>query len=385
MEAGPEPGRRVGTPSNLHLPTSNFQMLLKKGPVVKRRNPIVIVLVLAITLLGCVVVAVSLGAVAIPFSDVTRMLIARLPGITLSPTWSDTSTGLSISQAEAIIFQIRLPRVITAAVVGAALAAAGTVFQGLLRNPMADPYIIGTSGGAALGATIALLLPIQVVWLGFTLVPLAAFVGALVTVLVVYNIARVGPRTPVTTLLLVGFAFSSMLAAVMSFLMLVSGHTLRRVVLWTMGGVTASSWPQLRIVVPLILAGVAAAYALANDLNAFLLGEEQAAYLGVNVERRKLVLLMLGSLLTGAAVSVSGLVGFIGLVVPHVARLIFGPDHRLLLPISTLMGGLFLVLADLLARLLLAPAEIPVGIITAMIGAPFFIYLLRRNKREYAF
>jgi len=355
------------------------------GAVLKRRNPIVIILVLAVALLGCVVVAVSFGAVAIPFSDVTRMLIARLPGINLSLGWSDTSTGLSISQAEAIIFQIRLPRVVTAAVVGAALAAAGVVFQGLLRNPMADPYIIGTSGGAALGATIALLLPVQVVWLGFTLVPLAAFAGALATVLVVYNIARVGPRTPVTTLLLAGFAFSSMLAAVMSFLMLVSGHTLRRVVLWTMGGVTASSWPQLRIVVPLILAGVAAAYALANDLNAFLLGEEQAAYLGVNVERRKLVLLMLGSLLTGAAVSVSGLVGFIGLVVPHVARLVFGPDHRLLLPTSALMGSLFLVLADLIARLLLAPAEIPVGIITAMIGAPFFIYLLRRSKREYVF
>ncbi len=384
----------VGTPSNFQFPISNFQMLLlKKGLVVKRRHATVVILVLAVALLGCVVVATSLGAVPIPFSDVTRMLIARLPGIGRFSSWSDTSAfqqardtaGLSVSQAEAIIFQIRLPRVITAAVVGAALAAAGALFQGLLRNPMADPYIIGTSGGAALGATIALLLPIQVVWLGFTLVPLAAFAGALATVLVVYNIARVGPRTPVTTLLLAGFAFSSMLAAVMSFLMLVSGHTLRRVVLWTMGGVTASSWPQLRIVVPLILAGIMAAYALANDLNAFLLGEEQAAYLGVNVERRKLVLLMVGSLLTGAAVSVSGLVGFIGLVVPHVARLVFGPDHRLLLPTSTLMGSLFLVLADLIARLLLAPAEIPVGIITAMIGAPFFIYLLRRSKREYVF
>jgi iron complex transport system permease protein len=343
----------------------------------KRWNPVVVILVLVITLLCCVMVAASFGAVAISFNDVARMLMARLPGVSMARSWSE--------QAEAIIFQIRLPRVVTAAVVGGALAATGAVFQGLLRNPMADPYIIGTSGGAALGATIALLLPIQVVWYGFTPVPLSAFAGALVTVLVVYNIARVGPRTPVTTLLLSGFALSSMLAAVMSFLMLVSGRTLRQVVLWTMGGVTSSSWPQLRIVVPLILVGVMAAYALANDLNAFLLGEEQAAYLGVNVERRKLVLLMLGSLLTGAAVSVSGLVGFIGLVVPHVTRLIFGPDHRLLLPTSTLMGSLFLVLADLLARLLLAPAEIPVGIITAMIGAPFFIYLLRRSKREYAF
>ena len=358
---------------------------MQKGLAVKRRNAVVVVPALAIALLGCVVLATSLGAVAIPLGDVVKMLVRRLTGITLSPLWSYASTGLSTSQAEAIIFQIRLPRVVTAAVVGGALAAAGVVFQGLLRNPMADPYIIGTSGGAALGATIALLLPIQVVWLGFTLVPLASFVGALTTVLVVYNIARVGPRTPVTTLLLAGFAFSSMLAAVMSFLMLVSGHTLRRVVLWTMGGVTASNWSQLRIVVLLTLVGVMAAYALANDLNAFLLGEEQAAHLGVDVERRKLILLMLGSLLTGTAVSVSGLVGFIGLVVPHMARLSFGPDHRLLLPTSTLVGGIFLVLADLLARLILAPAEIPVGIVTALIGAPFFIYLLRRSKREYAF
>jgi iron complex transport system permease protein len=275
--------------------------------------------------------------------------------------------------------------VATAVMVGGALAVAGAVFQGLLRNPMADPYIIGTSGGAALGATIALLLPIRVVWYGFTLVPLAAFAGALVAVLLVYGIARVGPRTPITTLLLSGFATSSMMSAVMSFFMVISGRTFHQVILWTMGGVTASGWPQLQIVIPFILAGMLLAYFLAGDLNAFLLGEEQAAHLGVNVERRKLILLMVGSLLTGAAVSISGLVGFIGLVVPHVARLIFGPDHYLLLPASGLLGSIFLVLADLLARLLMAPAEIPVGIITAMLGAPFFIYLLRRSKREYVF
>jgi len=342
-----------------------------------QRRKSLVILALAVALALCVLLASSLGAVAVPFGDVARILLARLPGLSLMPTWSD--------QAEAIVLQIRLPRVVAAVAVGGALAAAGAIFQGLLRNPMADPYIIGTSGGAALGATIALLLPIKVVWLGFTLVPLAAFAGALMAVLIVYRLARVGPRTPITALLLSGFATSSMMAAVMSFLMLVSGHTLRRVVLWTMGGVTASGWLQLEIVIPLILAGVGAAYLMAGDLNAFLLGEEQAAHLGVDVERRKLILLMVGSLLTGAAVSVSGLVGFIGLVVPHVTRLIFGPDHHLLLPASALLGGLFLVLADLLARLLLAPAEIPVGIITALIGAPFFIYLLRRSKREYTF
>lgn len=343
----------------------------------RRRRSIVAILALAVALVFCMVIATSLGAVAIPADEVARMLLDRLPVLSCAPTWTE--------QSEAIILQIRLPRVATAVVVGGALAAAGAIFQGLLHNPMADPYIIGTSGGAALGATIALLLPLRVVWYGFTLVPLAAFAGAFIAVLIVYRLARVGPQTPITTLLLSGFAISSMMAAVMSFLMMIGERTLHQVILWTMGGVTASGWPQLEIVTPLILAGMLLAYFLAGDLNAFLLGEEQAAHLGVNVERRKLLFLMVGSLLTGAAVSVSGLVGFIGLVVPHVARLIFGPDHYLLLPASALLGSLFLVLADLLARVLLAPAEIPVGIITAMVGAPFFIYLLRQSKREYVF
>jgi iron complex transport system permease protein len=200
-----------------------------------------------------------------------------------------------------------------------------------------------------------------------------------------YNIARVGARAAVVTLLLAGFATSSMLAAVMSFLMLVSGATLRRIILWTMGGLAVTGWSQVAIVAPLVLGAMLVAGLFARDLNAFLLGEEEAAYLGVNVERRKLTLLLLGSLLTGAAVSLSGLVGFVGLVIPHVARLVLGPDHRLLLPASALVGAAFLVLADLLARSLLAPTEIPVGIVTALIGAPFFIYLLRRSKREYRF
>jgi len=204
-------------------------------------------------------------------------------------------------------------------------------------------------------------------------------------VLLVYRIARVGPRTPITTLLLAGFALSSLLAAVMSLLMLAGTRTLQRVVLWTMGGVATSGWSQILVVTPLVLVGMVLAFLLSADLNAFLLGEEQAAHLGVHVERRKLGLLMVGSLLTAAAVSVSGLVGFIGLVVPHVSRLLFGPDHRFLIPASALVGAIFLVLADLLARTLMSPAEIPVGIITALVGAPFFIYLLRRSKREYDF
>ena len=336
-----------------------------------------ILLALSLGLLLVMVLATSVGTVTVPLGQVVGIVARRLLGVGPAGGWSP--------QAEAIIFQIRLPRVVTAAVVGSALAAAGTLFQGLLRNPMADPYIIGTSGGAALGATVALILPWQVVWLGFTPVPILAFVGAMGAVLLVYRIARVGPRTPITTLLLAGFALSSLLAAVMSLLMLAGTRTLQRVVLWTMGGVVTSGWSQILVVTPLVLVGIVLAFLLTPDLNAFLLGEEQAAHLGVNVERRKLALLMVGSLLTAAAVSVSGLVGFIGLVVPHVSRLLFGSDHRFLLPASALVGSIFLVLADLLARMLMSPAEIPVGIITALVGAPFFIYLLRHSKREYMF
>jgi len=342
-----------------------------------RRKPFFVIVILVVALLLALLIAASLGTVSIPLSEIAAIMLKRALSISIGVQWDEAQ--------EAIVWQLRLPRVLGAAIVGAALAVAGVLFQGLLRNPMADPYLLGTSGGAALAATLALLVPASFGVLGFTLVPLAAFVGALLAVLLVYQIARVGARTPITTLLLAGFAASSMMAAAMSFLMLVNQTTLQHVVLWTMGGVSPSGWDALKVVVPLILAGTVAAFALTNDLNAFLLGEEQAAALGVQVERQKLLVLALGALLTGAAVAISGLVGFVGLIVPHVVRLLLGPDHRLLLPASFLSGAIFLVLADLIARIVLAPSEVPVGVVTALIGAPFFIYLLRRTKREYTF
>ena len=321
--------------------------------------------------------AVSLGAVYIPLPRILGILLARIPGLPLPSRW----TG----EEEAIILLIRLPRVVAAGLVGAALANAGVLFQGLLRNPMADPYIIGTSGGAALGATLAMFLPWHRSWYGFGMVSVCAFFGALASVSLVYNLARVGPRTPVTTLLLSGFAVGSMLTAVMSFLMMMSRQNLHRIVIWLMGGVTAGNWRQIMVLAPLVIWASMASLLFALDLNALLLGEEGAAYVGVEVERRKALVLALGSFLTASAVSASGLVGFVGLVVPHVARLIFGPDHRLLLPAATLLGATFLVLADLTARIALAPAELPVGVITALVGGPFFLYLLRRSKKEYVF
>jgi len=252
---------------------------------------------------------------------------------------------------------------------------------------MADPYIIGTSAGAAFGATIAMMLQVSFAFFGFGLVPIAAFIGALGAVLVVYNLARVGGKTPIVSMLLAGFAVSALLAAILFLMVTLSGRTglLQNVYSFLMGSISVSGWNQIIIIAPLIVGGIVLARFFAFRLNAFSLGEEGAAYLGINVEREKLLVLGLGSLLTAGAVCISGLVGFVGLVVPHAVRLVLGPDHRLLLPAAALCGGAFLVLADLFARTLLAPTEIHLGILTALIGAPFFIYLLRRTRREYAF
>jgi len=345
------------------------------------RNRLVLVLLL---LGGGLVVALFLanafGAVNIPLPEILKMALNKMAVFHFPSTWKAAD--------ETIIFQIRLPRVISSALVGAALATAGVLFQGLLRNPMADPYIIGTSAGAALGATIAMMLPVNLVFLGFGLVAVAAFGGALVTVILVYNLARVGGKTPIISMLLAGFVVSSLLAAVMMFLMSIGNRlnlNLHAVYSFLMGNISVTSWGQLAIVAPLVIGGIIGARFFAFHLNAFSLGEEGAAYLGIDVEKDKIRILALGALLTATAVSISGLVGFVGLVVPHAVRLSLGPDHRLLLPASALAGAGFLIVADLVARIVLAPVEIPVGVVTAIIGAPFFIYLLRRTRREYAF
>lgn len=341
------------------------------------RHPAFVLSALGVFLLATCVLAMRLGTVNIEPGQIIAIIFQRALGVDLGMPWS--------AAEESIIWQIRLPRVLGAAIVGAGLAGAGVVFQGLLRNSMADPYLLGTSGGAALAATIAFFIPFSIGVATYGFVPSAAFAGALLAVLLVYRLSRVGMHTPITTLLLAGFAVSSMLSAVMSALMLLSRGTLERVVLWTLGGVSASGWNMLFAVTPLIALGSVLAFWLSHDLNAFLLGEEQAAALGVNVERKKFMLLAVGALMTGAAVALSGLVGFVGLIVPHIARIVLGPDHRLLLPASLLCGAIFLVIADLIARTVIAPQEIPLGVVTALVGAPFFVVLLRRAKRAYAF
>jgi iron complex transport system permease protein len=317
-------------------------------------------------------VAVAIGTTGVGPGDALAIVVHRLTGIG-SATWPASS--------ETIVWELRLPRVAAGIVVGAGLACAGTVFQALLRNPMADPYVIGTAAGASLGAVAAILLPTLLPvavggWFGIGMVQLLAFVGGLAAVLTVYAVARGTAGTPVVTLLLAGYAISSLLAAGVALLMFVSGDRLAVVVSWLLGSLAGASWPRLALAAPLMVFGFALILVRWRALNALLLGEAAAAHLGVDVEREKRILTGLATLVTSAGVAISGTIGFVGLVVPHLLRLAFGPDHRLLLPASMVYGAVLLVLADLGARL---AGGIPVGIVTALIGAPFFLWLLRRS------
>ena len=356
-----------------------FALIVVSIMKLRRRKLVLVLLLLGGALVASLSLASAFGAVDIPLPDILKIALNKLAIFDFPATWRGVE--------ETIILQVRLPRVIGGALVGSALATAGVLFQGLLRNPMADPYIIGTSAGAALGATIAMSLPINLAFLSFGLVPVAAFCGALATVFLVYNLARVEGKTPIVSMLLAGVVVSSLMAAIVALLMSISDRlqlNLHSVYSFLMGHISVTSWEQIAIIAPLVIGGVIGARFFVFQLNAFSLGEEGAGYLGIEVERDKILILALGSLLTAAAVSISGLVGFVGLVVPHAVRLSFGPDHKLLLPASALAGAAFVVIADLLARVLLAPVELPVGVITAIIGAPFFIYLLRHTRKEYA-
>jgi iron complex transport system permease protein len=322
----------------------------------------------AVLVIAAAGAAVLAGTSGIGIGDAVAIVVHRLTGI--GPvTWP--------SSAETIVWELRLPRVLAGMVVGAGLACAGAVFQALLRNPLADPYIIGPAAGASLGAVAALLLPVAAVgWLGLGLVQLLAFAGGLAAVAVVFTVARGQGGTPVVTLLLAGYAVSSLLSAAVAVLIFNAGERLGAVISWLLGSLAGASWARVGFAAPLIVISFTLLLLRWRGLNALLLGEAQAAHIGVDVEREKRILVGLAALATSAGVAISGTIGFVGLVVPHLVRLAVGPDHRLLLPASMLYGAALLVLADLGARM---AGGIPVGVVTALIGAPFFLWLLRRS------
>ena len=338
-----------------------------------RHRPMLLVAFGLALMVVCVIAGVALGTVGIAPADTVAIFAHRFLGWPVAVTWPPAS--------ETIVLELRLPRVLTAMAVGAALSLAGATFQGLLRNPLADPYVLGTASGAALGAAIAVLLPIQVALLGLGLLHVFAFVGALLAVAVVYRVSQLGALSSLTSVLLTGYAVGSLLAAGLAMTMYISGSNLRQIFFYLLGSFSLASWQQLAVSLPIIVFGGVLILSRARSLNALLLGEETAAHLGIDVRRDRLILLGGATLVTAASVAVSGLIGFVGLVVPHLVRLVVGPNARLVLPLSAIYGASFLGLADVVAR---TPGELPVGVVTAILGAPFFLYLLRRYRTGYA-
>ncbi|ODS39141.1 MAG: iron ABC transporter [Candidatus Altiarchaeales archaeon WOR_SM1_86-2] len=294
----------------------------------------------------------------------------------------DILMGNGAPNENKIIFDIRLPRIILAVLVGASLSISGVVLQALFRNPMADPYILGISSGAGLGASIAILFGISFTFIGFSGISAYAFFGGLAAILLVYNIAKIRGSTPTTTLLLSGIAVGAFFSACVGFLKYISGEDLHKIVLWFFGHIS-ESWGDVMTITPYFLVGSITIYIFSRDLNVMLLGEEDAKHLGIDTELVKKIMLGCAAIITAAAVSVSGLIGFIGLVIPHITRILVGPDHRILIPASMLLGSVVLVLTDTFSRIIISPADVPVGIITALFGAPFFVYLLKKRKHEY--
>lgn len=343
-------------------------MLHMNTPRLQRSWPVF--LVLAGVWIATVLVAGAIGAVQIPPLAVARIIAHKLgwPTHTDLPAVWDT-----------VVWQIRLPRVILGSLVGAALGLAGAAFQGLLRNPLADPYVLGVSSGASLGAVLALALGLPMGVAGLSSVPLFAFAGALAAIGLVFVMGRQGGRLPMTGLLLAGVALSSFLSSAVSLIVLFSGERMGPILFWLMGGLSSADWPAVLHVLPYLVVGGAIMVWHARALDALAFGEATAGHLGVEVERVKLALFIAASLLTASAVAVSGVIGFVGLVTPHIVRLLRGPSHRWLLPIAMALGAIFLVAADTLARTVLAPQELPVGAVTALCGAPFFLYILHRQ------
>jgi len=327
---------------------------------------------LTLALFVAIFLSLNLGYSSISLESIFKIFLNKIPIV----------PNFNVSELEStLILSIRLPRLLCAALVGAALSVAGVTYQGLFRNPLADPYTIGASAGAALGATTAIVLGISFTFLGLTSLPIFAFIGCILAVFLVYSISRVGTKVPVQTLLLSGIAVSIFLSAIVNYLQTIAPDKLHQSQFWLMGSFSYTEWTDIWSVVVFIFGGVIAIYLYSRDLNLLALGETEAKHLGVELEKVKKILLISSAFITAAAVAISGLIAFIGLIIPHLTRLLVGPDHRVLIPASMLMGATFLMLCDSAARIIVAPAELPVGIITAMCGGPFFLYLMRRKKK----
>lgn len=338
----------------------------------KFQIPLLMVLLFMTTISSALV-----GSANLNFTLILKMLVFKLPVIgtlLIEPEWNKL--------AETIFWQIRIPRIILGGLVGAALAVAGATFQGLLKNPLADPYTLGVSSGAAVGAVLVLLWGTGLTFLGLTMLPFAAVLLALITLIVVYLLAQIGGRVAAETIILSGVIVGSFLNAILSFMLTLSYSNLEQVIFWLMGSLALRTWSHIIFALPFLVVGIFIAWFYSRELNMMALGEESALQLGVDVAKAKKILLFIAAMLSAVAVSVSGTIGFVGLIIPHLVRMVVGPDHRVLIPVSAFVGAIFLILADTIARTIVAPGELPVGVLTAFLGAPFFAYLLRVSKKS---
>lgn len=321
-------------------------------------------IVSAATLIVAVWLGVSIGTVKLPIETL----------------WDATD-----SKAHNILWKIRMPRVVLAGLVGAALAISGAAFQGLLKNPLADPYTLGVSSGASVGAVMTLFFGLSLPFIGTYTLPFFSMLGAALTMFLVIGFARLVDRTmKMETIILTGIIFGAFLGSVLSLMIALSGEELRQVIGWLLGSVSMRGWQYTMMILPFIVIGSFLLWLNRRELNAMLFGEERAQHLGVNVKRSKYMILIGGSILTGSAVAVSGTIGFVGLVVPHMTRLLWGADHRHLLTLSFMNGAALLIICDLVARTIISPSELPVGVITAFIGAPVFAFIFYRQRRKGA-
>lgn len=343
----------------------NKSLVKNTGFINWKKKLILIVLFGSLIVLITGIFCLNFGVVTITPRDIMHLLINGT---------QDKTTNL-------IIWQLRAPRIVLGALTGAALSTVGGAFQGILRNPLADPYILGVSAGAALGACIGIAFQYITGYAFASYLPLFAFLGAMLSLYLVYKSSKISYSANSTGLLLAGVAITFLFSALITVLLALSRRELHSMIFWLMGDLSAANWKKISIILLPVFIGNAMLFFSALDLNALSLGEEEALHLGINTGRLRIRIFLIGSVVIATVVSFTGLIGFVGLIIPHIARLLVGPDHRIMLPIAAFLGAVFLILCDILARILLAPTEIPIGAITAIVGVPLFIYLLRRKNQ----
>lgn len=335
------------------------------------------ILELSLILFVVMVVAVSVGSANLSVEDSLKLVVDKIPLLGNLVDVSDIGTIY-----EVIVWKVRMPRIILSALVGGALAVVGGAFQGVFGNSLADPHILGVSSGAALGATIGMLTGISVSFFGLGSISIFAFGGALVAVFFVYNVSKIGGEISTTNMLLTGTAISTMLSSIISLLMTFDQERIDRVYMWTLGSFTAANWEKNLFLFIIVAIGVTIMFSLSGKLNVMMMGEEEAKSLGIDTVKTRRAIILVSSMLVASSVSVSGVIGFVGLIIPHSVRMISGPNNKTLMPYAFLWGAIFLVVCDTIARTIASPTEIPVGIITSIFGAPYFVVLIIRNNKK---